>query len=59
MTKSKLNKCPKCGGYMFLDKDLDSWYAECLQCSYQLDLRSMAVSRQARISVLSERKVQM
>jgi DNA-directed RNA polymerase subunit M/transcription elongation factor TFIIS len=50
MAKWKLNKCPRCGGYMFLDKDQDNWYAKCLQCSYQRDLRSMAVSGQCSSS---------
>jgi ribosomal protein S27AE len=44
MATWKLNKCPRCGGYMFLDKDHDTWYAECLQCSYQRDLKNMALS---------------
>ena len=25
---------------MFLDRDLDSWYAQCLQCSCRCDLRN-------------------
>ena len=31
---------------MFLDKDRDNWYAKCLQCSYERDLRGMVVSGQ-------------
>jgi ribosomal protein S27AE len=31
-------RCPRCGGNIFLDKDYDGWYMECLQCSYTRDL---------------------
>ena len=27
-------RCPKCGGNMYLDKDFYGWYEQCLQCSY-------------------------
>jgi len=27
-------RCPKCGGNIFLDKDLYGWYEQCLQCSH-------------------------
>jgi hypothetical protein len=26
-------RCPKCGGNLFLFNDLDGWYEQCLQCS--------------------------
>ncbi|MFC2032169.1 hypothetical protein ACFLUS_02190 [Chloroflexota bacterium] len=38
----KLNhqeRCPKCGGNLYLDKDHYGWYEECLQCGFTLDLR--------------------
>jgi hypothetical protein len=28
------NKCPKCGGSMYLDRDEYGWYETCLQCSF-------------------------
>lgn len=33
----KTKACPKCGGDVFLDWELDtnSWYEQCLQCSYR------------------------
>ena len=30
--------CPKCGGNIFIDKDIYSWYEECLQCGKKYDL---------------------
>ena len=38
----KLSKCPRCGGNIFLDIDIDGWFEECLQCSYRHDLKSTA-----------------
>ena len=26
-------RCPNCGGNVFLDRDSDGWYEQCLQCS--------------------------
>jgi len=28
------NRCPKCGGNMFLYNDFDGWYEQCLQCAH-------------------------
>ncbi len=42
MTMWKLRSCPKCGGDMFIDKDIYGWYEKCLQCSYQRDLKDLA-----------------
>ena len=38
MTKNKLNRCPRCGGYMFLELGNNGLYSECLQCSYQHEI---------------------
>ncbi len=42
MTMWKLRSCPKCGGDMFIDKDIYGWYEKCLQCSHQHDLNDLA-----------------
>ena len=40
-----LRRCPRCGGNIFLDKDLDgAWYIQCLQCSYTRDLNELQIS---------------
>ena len=31
-------RCPKCGGNLYLDKDYNGWYEECLQCGLVKDL---------------------
>lgn len=30
----RFKSCLKCKGDVFLDKDIDGWYEQCLQCSY-------------------------
>ena len=42
MTMWKFDMCPRCGGDIFIDRDMDGWYEECLQCSYRHDLESTA-----------------
>jgi hypothetical protein len=38
----KLKSCPRCGGDLFIEKDLDSnWYEQCLQCGYLLYLPTL------------------
>jgi ribosomal protein S27AE len=39
MSRWRLKGCPRCGGDVFIDKDLDNWYEQCLQCSYRVELR--------------------
>ena len=31
-------RCPKCGGNLYLDRDYNGWYEQCLQCAYIKDL---------------------
>ncbi len=42
MTMWKLKSCPRCKGDIFINKDLDGWYLQCLQCSYRRELKSLA-----------------
>jgi ribosomal protein S27AE len=42
MVRWKLKSCPRCGGDIFIDRNLDGWYEQCLQCSYQRELRGLA-----------------
>ena len=39
----KLNGCPHCRGDVFIDRGLDTWYEQCLQCGYQRELRDIHV----------------
>ena len=43
MGKWKLKSCPRCGGDLFIGRDLDNnWYEQCLQCSCQHDMENIA-----------------
>ena len=37
----KVKSCPRCGGDLYIDRDLDSWYEQCLLCSYSNELRDL------------------
>ena len=37
----KLKVCPRCGGDVFVDRGLGTWYAQCLQCGYQRESRDI------------------
>jgi hypothetical protein len=31
-------RCPKCGGKVYMDKDVYGWYEKCLYCAWTRDL---------------------
>lgn len=37
----KFRSCPKCGGDLYVDYDLNGWYEECLQCGYMHDMKTV------------------
>ena len=37
----RLRSCPRCGGDMFIDKDLYGWYEKCLQCGCCCELNDL------------------
>ena len=37
----KNRTCPKCGGILYIDKDMHGWYEECLQCAFMRDLQAV------------------
>lgn len=41
MVMWKLKCCPRCGGDIFLDRGMDRWFEQCLQCAYQRELKSI------------------
>lgn len=46
MVMWKLKSCPRCGGDLFIDKDADGWYEQCLQCAYRRELKPLAEPKQ-------------
>jgi len=39
MVRWRLKSCPKCGGDLLIERDLDFWYEQCLQCSHRTELK--------------------
>jgi len=57
----KFRSCPRCGGDLFLDREIDnSWHEHCLQCSYRHELRNIeefhSESVQRKSSIVSQFK---
>jgi DNA-directed RNA polymerase subunit RPC12/RpoP len=39
MGKWKISGCTRCGGSLFVDRDMDGWYEQCINCSYRNELK--------------------
>ncbi|HEY49943.1 MAG TPA: hypothetical protein G4O13_07855 [Dehalococcoidia bacterium] len=37
----RFKSCPRCAGDVFIEKDIDGWYEQCLQCGYAQHLGSL------------------
>ena len=37
----KLKSCPRCNGDLFIQREIDGWYEECLSCGYQRDVSNL------------------
>jgi DNA-directed RNA polymerase subunit M/transcription elongation factor TFIIS len=37
----KLKSCPRCNGDLFIQREIDGWYEECLSCGYQKDISDL------------------
>jgi len=42
MGRWKINGCPRCGGSLFVEKEIDGWYEQCINCAYRNDLKDLA-----------------
>jgi hypothetical protein len=55
MTMWELRNCPRCQGDLFIDKDLDGWYEQCLQCGYRREMKPIAEAKKKESSPIAER----
>jgi ribosomal protein S27E len=39
-------RCPKCGGNVYLDSDIEGWYEECLQCGHISDMPQLKAKKE-------------
>jgi ssDNA-binding Zn-finger/Zn-ribbon topoisomerase 1 len=45
-------RCPKCGGNLYMDRDYNGWYEQCLQCAYIKDLAVVYQDKDKKIAEL-------
>jgi len=38
MLNWELKSCKRCGGDIFIDRDADGWFEQCLQCSHRREI---------------------
>jgi hypothetical protein len=43
--------CPKCGGKLYLDRDYNGWYEQCLQCGH---IKDLAIVYQNKIKKIAD-----
>jgi len=46
-------RCPKCGGNLYLDRDYNGWYEQCLQCGF---IKDLAIVYEHRVKTEKENK---
>jgi predicted nucleic-acid-binding Zn-ribbon protein len=52
---SKLNRCPKCKGWMYLDCEGNTWEVTCLQCGYSRELHHNQITTKRNNRGIRER----
>jgi len=50
----KLKSCPRCSGDLFIQRETDGWYEECLLCGYQRDVSDIVTISGGKITVKGE-----
>jgi len=51
----KLKGCPRCGGDVFIDREFDVWYAQCLQCSHRREVDAVDEPKKQPVTAGVER----
>jgi hypothetical protein len=41
----KTKSCSRCGGDIFIDKDMDGWYGLCIQCGDRTELKPVVIDK--------------
>jgi len=52
----KLKSCPRCGGDTFVDRDMEGWYEQCLQCGCRCELKRLESSKLSRAASFQEQQ---
>lgn len=51
MLKWRLKACARCNGDVFIDRDMDGWFEQCLQCSYRRELKDIKDFKKTTVAV--------
>lgn len=51
----KIKACTRCGGDLFIDRDMDGWFEQCLQCSYRRELKDIKDFKKTAVAVGDKR----
>jgi DNA-directed RNA polymerase subunit RPC12/RpoP len=51
MLKWRLKACARCSGDLFIDRDMDGWFEQCLQCSYRRELKDIKDFKKTAVAV--------
>ena len=55
MLRWRLKACSRCGGDVYIDKDIDGWFEQCLQCSFRHELKDLIqFKKQEHIAALDK-----
>ncbi len=51
----KFKSCPRCSGDLFIQRETDGWYEECLLCGYQRDVSNLiTVNTSGQVKIKSQ-----
>jgi len=51
MPKWRFKACTRCGGDVFIDRDMDGWFEQCLQCSFRRGLKDIFDFKKAAVAI--------
>ncbi|HXY74893.1 MAG TPA: hypothetical protein VEH58_06180 [Dehalococcoidales bacterium] len=55
MLRWRLKACSRCGGDVYIDKDIDGWFEQCLQCSFRHELKDLIqFKKQEQVAALDK-----
>jgi len=50
----KLKSCPRCSGDLYIQRETDGWYEECLLCGYQHDVSALVAMSAGKLKVKAQ-----
>lgn len=57
MLRWRLKACARCGGDTYIDRDMDGWFEQCLQCSCRRELKDIAQFKKQVVTAAADRAI--